>query len=149
MALRFGPINVFGIIIVIIMMIPNIIFARRFDKDKNKCGNIAMLAAEQIGRYASITLMFIPLVAGLKFGFRNEAMFLVYAFGNTGLLLAYILNWWSYFRKQSPKKTIILAVIPTCIFLLSGITLMHWLLVLAAVLFGIGHIYVTKQNNKA
>ena len=130
-------------------MIPNIIFTGRFGKVKNKCGNKAMLVVEQIGRYASIALMFIPVVAGLKFGFRNESVFLVYAFGNAGLLLAYILNWWSYFRKQSPKKAIILAMIPTCIFLLNGITLMHWLLMLAAVLFGIGHIYVTKQNNKA
>lgn len=34
-----------------------------------------------------------------------------------------------------------LAIIPICMFLLSGITLRHVLLVVSAVVFGIGHIY--------
>ena len=39
-----------------------------------------------------------------------------------------------------------LAILPTCIFLLSGVLLRHWLLVCSAVLFGIGHIFVTQRN---
>ena len=42
-----------------------------------------------------------------------------------------------------------LAVLPSCIFLLSGILLRHWLLVGFAVLFAIGHIYVTLKNANA
>ena len=41
-----------------------------------------------------------------------------------------------------------LAIIPICMFLLSGITLRHMLLVVSAVVFGIGHIYITYQNAK-
>lgn len=41
-----------------------------------------------------------------------------------------------------------LAIIPTGIFLLSGITLRYVLLIVSAVLFGMAHIYVTYQNAK-
>jgi len=146
--MQFNLINLFGLIIVIIMMIPSIIFAARQGKVKNQCGNRAMLVIEQIGRYASIVLMFFPLMIG-KFGFHSSGAFLVYALGNAAFLLVYLIVWIAYFRKQSPKKALILAIVPTCIFLLSSIALMHWLLLMAAVLFGIGHIYVTYQNNKS
>ena len=39
-----------------------------------------------------------------------------------------------------------LAIIPACIFLLSGLLLRHWLLAGFAILFAIAHIYVTRQN---
>ena len=32
-------------------------------------------------------------------------------------------------------------------FFLSGVTLYHWALVVAAIIFGVGHIYVTYRNN--
>ena len=41
-----------------------------------------------------------------------------------------------------------LAIIPACIFLLSGALLKHWLLVGFAVLFATGHIYVTAKNRE-
>ena len=34
----------------------------------------------------------------------------------------------------------------TCLFLLSGITMQHYLLVIWSVIFGIGHIFVTNKN---
>lgn len=43
----------------------------------------------------------------------------------------------------------LLAIIPTGTFLISGITLMHVFLIMSALIFGIGHIYVTYQNAKA
>ncbi|MBR4060742.1 MAG: hypothetical protein IKK03_12990 [Lachnospiraceae bacterium] len=39
-----------------------------------------------------------------------------------------------------------LAVISVCIFLLSGWMLDYWLLVVSAAVFGVAHIYVTKEN---
>lgn len=45
-------------------------------------------------------------------------------------------------------KGIALAVIPTVIFMLSGILLKHWLLVIGSVLFGIGHICITYKNHE-
>lgn len=73
---------------------------------------------------------------------------LTYLFANSALLIAYLIIWGFYFKKPSVRKALALAIIPTAIFLISGLTLRHWLLVAAALLFGTGHIYVTYQNHK-
>ncbi len=59
--MKFGWINVFGAVIVILMMVPNIIYAIRNKDEKNKCMNRFMNMIEQIGRYACIILMWMPL----------------------------------------------------------------------------------------
>lgn len=144
--MKFNFINFLGIAIVVIMLIPNIFYAVRFRKMENKCVNRVMNVIEQIGRYASFFLMFLPL--GIwEFGFQNVASFLFYLYGNALLLLAYLLVWIFYFRRQSMPKALALAILPTCIFFLSGVTLQHWLLVISSVIFGTGHLYVTYQNN--
>lgn len=145
--MEFNPINIFGSIIVIIMLIPNIIYGIRSKniqtRNKNKIVNII----EQTGRYASMTLMVLPLFVW-KFGFSNVFMMLVYIFGNGILLITYWIVWIFYFKRQTYNRAMTLAIVPTIIFLLSGLTLSHYALIVAAVLFGVGHIYVTHQNNK-
>ena len=66
--------------------------------------------------------------------------------GNGGLLTAYWIIFAGYLKRRTRKRALALAVIPTCLFLLSGLLLRHWLLAASAVLFGIGHIYVTQVN---
>lgn len=145
--MQFNPINLFGFIIVAIMLIPNIIYGIKFKNVENKCTNKAMNIIEQVGRYGSMALMVLPLCVW-EFGFSSVFMMLVYLLGNGILLFAYLIIWVFYFKKQTEGKAMALAIIPTCIFLLSGVTLYHWTLVVAAVVFGIGHIFVTYQNNK-
>lgn len=145
--MEFNPINIFGVIIVIIMLLPNLIYGIKFKDTENKCKKKIMNIIEQIGRYASMALMVLPLFVW-EFGFSSVFIMLVYVLGNGVLLLAYLIVWIFYLRRQSRSKALVLAIIPTGIFLLSGLTLAHWLLVVAAVLFGVGHIYVTYQNNK-
>lgn len=55
--MEFGWINGFGA--VIIMMIPNILFAVKNKDMRNQCENRLMNAIEQIGRYACFVLMWI------------------------------------------------------------------------------------------
>ena len=62
--------------------------------------------------------------------------------------LAYLIIWRFYFIRPTLKIALCLAILSTLIFLISGVLLRHWLLVVAAVLFGIGHIYITVQNHK-
>ena len=145
--MEFGWINLFGAVIVITMLIPNIVYAIKNRNFKNKCVNKIMNFIEQIGRYGCIILMWLPLFVW-KFEFSSVDMFLIYLLGNGLLLLFYILFWVLYFKRQSTSGAIVLAIIPTCIFLLSGLTLHHWTLVAFAVLFGLGHIYVTLVNIK-
>ena len=145
--MEFNPINLFGFIIVAIMLIPNIIYGIKFKDAENKCTNKVMNIIEQVGRYGSMALMVLPLFVW-EFGFSGVYMMLVYLFGNGILLLTYLVIWIFYFKKQTMGKALALAIIPTSIFFLSGVTLYHWTLVVAAVAFGIGHIFVTYQNNK-
>lgn len=135
--MKFGWINVFGLAIVIVMLIPNIFYTIRFRGAENKCTNKVMNIIEQIGRYASFLLMFLPLGVW-KFGFLNVLALFIYDFGNGALLIAYLVIWVFYFKKQSLNKALALAIVPTCIFLISGCTLNHWLLVTTAVIFVLG-----------
>ena len=143
--MKFGWINVFGAVIVILMLIPNIIYALKNKDEKNNCANQFMNVIEQIGRYACIVLMWLPLLVW-KFGFSSVFELLLYLVGNGCLLAAYWFVYAGYLKRKTWKRALALAVLPTCIFLISGLLLRHWLLAGFAVLFGIGHIYVTQKN---
>lgn len=138
-------INLFGLIIVVCMLIPNIIYAIKYRGMENSCKSKVWNITEQLGRYISMFLMVFN-IGIAEFGFNSVGAFLVYAFGNIVLLAAYWIVWICYFVKQGKAKQMALAVIPTGIFLVSGITLEHWLLVASGILFGIGHIYITSCN---
>lgn len=144
--MEFGPINLAGGILVALILVPNIIYALRNPGAENKCTNKWMNLLEQVGRYGSMALMVLPLGVW-KFGFPSLGDLLLWLFGNGTLLLLYWGCWIPYLCRPSRKLAIALAVIPTCIFILSGLTLQHWLLVIAGIVFGIGHIYVTLKNN--
>ena len=137
--------NIFGLILVLLILVPNIIYAFKFRDQQNKCTNKIMNIIEQIGRYGCMFLMIFN-IGIAEFGFASKAMFLVYLIGNAVLLLSYLIIWILYFKKQTYWKQLALAIIPTCLFLLSGITMQHYLLVIWSVIFGIGHIFVTNKN---
>jgi cell division protein FtsW (lipid II flippase) len=144
-----GPdwINLFGLFVVLLLLIPNVIYAFKFRDRENKCKNKGMNILEQTGRYASMFLMVFN-IGIAEFGFSSVGAFLLYGFGNTCLLLAYWIVWMFYFHKQDFGKAMVLAVLPVCMFVLSGVTLGHVLLIISGVVFGIAHIYVTYQNAK-
>ena len=143
--MEFGWINVFGAAIVILMLIPNIIYALKHRDEKNLCDNRFMIILEQVGRYACIILMWLPLLVW-KFGFTDIAGMILYLAGNAVMLVAYWIIFAGYMKEKHSRSALILAILPTCIFLLSGLVLRHWLLVAFAIIFGIGHIYVTRKN---
>ena len=143
--MKFGWINIFGAIIVILMLIPNIVYAIKNKGEKNLCTNRFMNVIEQIGRYACIVLMWLPL-AVWKFGFASVFEMVLYMACNGMLLTAYWISFAVYMKRRSVPLALVLAILPACIFLLSGILLRHWLLVGFAVLFAVGHIYVTYHN---
>lgn len=140
--MEFNPINIFGGVIVALMLIPNIVYAVRFRGAENKCTSRVLNALEQVGRYASMALMVLPLGVW-EFGFASVAGMLVYLLGNGALLLSYYILWAVWFRRQSAGVSMALAVVPTLILLLSAFALRHWLLAVAAAAFGVGHIGVT------
>ena len=146
--MEFGWINLFGAGIIVLIMIPNIIYAARQKQDETQIEVPRGLSAcEQVGRYGCIILMWLPLLVW-KFGFGNVEEFLIYLIGNGALLLCYYLSWMLYSRKKTLSVAMALAIIPTAIFLLSGILLHHWLLVAFAILFGACHCTITYMTHK-
>ena len=143
--MEFGWINIFGAGFVILLLIPNVVYAIKYRGEKNLCENRSMNLIEQIGRYACIVLMWLPLLVW-KFGFAGVFEMVLYLAGNGILLTVYWIVFAGYMKRRTPGAALALAVLPACIFLLSGVLLRHWLLVVFAVLFAVGHIYVTKKN---
>ena len=143
--MEFGWINLFGGIIVILMLLPNIVYAIKNKGERNLCDNRTMNLLEQVGRYACIVLMWLPLLVW-KFGFAGVGAMLLYSLGNAALLAIYWLVFARYLKEKTKRRALILAIVPACIFLLNGLLLRHWLLVIFAIIFAVAHIYVTLQN---
>ena len=143
--MEFGWINVFGAIIVILMLIPNIVYAIKNKDETNLCTNRFMNIIEQVGRYACIVFMWLPLIVW-KFGFASVFEMVLYLACNGTLLAAYWISFAAYMKRKTVRLALVLAILPSCIFLISGVLLRHWLLVSFAVLFAAGHIYVTYKN---
>lgn len=142
--MEFGWINLYGGIIVGLILIPNIIYLLKIRSHEDTEESIPkpLSVCEQIGRYACMILMWLPLLAW-KFGFGSPEGLLAYFLMNGILVLAYYLVWIRYAKKPLLKSGMLLAIIPALVFLLSGLLLRHWLLVIAAVLFGISHSWIT------
>ena len=143
--MSFGWINVFGAIIVVLMLVPNVVYALKNRGEENRCTNRWMNLLEQIGRYGCIAFMWFPLLVG-KFSFRSVPEMTLYLGGNGALLAVYWFVYARYLRERTRRRALTLAVVPACIFHMSGLLLRHWLLVVFALFFAVGHIYVTTQN---
>ena len=143
--MTFGWFSVFHILMIAALLIPNGIYMLQNKQAKNKCTSRCMNVLEQIGRYGCMFLMIFN-IGILEFSFSSIGMFLFYTVGNVVLLIAYWIIWTLFFQKQDNWKRMALAIIPTVLFLMSGMALRHILLIIMAVIFGIGHIYVTKAN---
>ena len=147
--MEFGWINIFGAVIVLLIMIPNILYALN-NKDETEAISVPryLTVCEQIGRYGCIILMWLPLMVW-KFGFNSNEEFVIYLFFNGFLIIAYYLCWVGYFKQKTLKTGMALAVIPTTIFLVSALLLRHWVLAFFALLFGFAHIRITYLTHQA
>ena len=143
--MEFGWINVFGAIIVILMLIPNIVYTIKNKNEKNLCTDRFMNIIEQIGRYACIVFMWFPLIVW-KFSFASVFEMILYIGCNGVFLAAYWISFAVYMKRKTVRLALVLAILPSCIFMLSGVLLRHWLLVGFAALFAIGHIFVSYKN---
>lgn len=139
-------INSIGLIIVVLLLIPNIIYAYKKKHIENKCTNRALIVLEQIGRYGSMILMVLNL--GIpEFGFWSKNGFVIWLLSIPVLILSYWIIWFVYFRKQTKFSAMLLAIIPSAIFIVNGLLLAHWLLVTFGIIFSVCHIRITYMNN--
>lgn len=142
-------INVFGVIFILIIMIPNIIYALKIkDGFENKWNNKLVEIVEQIGRFGCFGFMIIN-IPGTWFGWWSDKAFAIYLIVNTILILLYCVIWIICFRKNTVFKALALSVIPSVIFLFSGIMSRSVLLFFASILFAPTHILISYKNAKS
>lgn len=140
--------NVFGLVMVAVIMIPNILFAMKCkDGFVNKWNNKSVETMEQIGRFGCFGFMIIN-IPGTWFGWWSDEAFAVYLVVDAVLVTLYCVIWAVCFRKSSVFRALALSIIPSVLFLFSGIMSRSILLTIAAVLFAPSHILISYQNAK-
>lgn len=140
-------INFFGLIIVLLMLIPNMIYYKKNSSFSNKCKSKVMNTLEQLGRYGSMLWMVAPF-GEKELGFHSKVEFTAWLIVMPILVLMYLILWGIYFKKTSFILSMSLAIIPSIIFISQGYFLRHGALLLFGVLFAVGHNYVTYINAK-
>lgn len=140
--------NVFGLVMVAVIMIPNILFAMKCkDGFVNKWNNKSVETVEQIGRFGCFGFMIIN-IPGTWFGWWSDEAFAIYLVVDAVLVTLYCVIWAVCFRKSSVFRALALSIIPSVLFLFSGIMSRSILLTIAAVLFVPSHILISYQNAK-
>ena len=140
--------NIFGLIFMVVILIPNIIFATKckdgFDiKWKNKYVEVM----EQVGRFGCFGFMIIN-IPGTWFGWWSDEAFALYLIVDGILVTIYCATWIIYFKKSSVFRALALSIIPSILFLFSGIMSRSVLLIIATVLFAPSHILISYRNAK-
>lgn len=138
--------NVFGAILVAVILIPNIIFAIRCrDGFKNNWNNRFVETAEQIGRFGCFAFMVFN-VPGTCFGWPSDEAFALYLIVDAVLAAAYCAIWAICFKKSSVFRALALSILPSVMFLFSGIISRSLLLTAASVIFAPCHILLSYKN---
>ena len=143
-----GWFNVFGLIFIVVIMIPNIVFAiKRKDGFDNKWDNKFVEFIEQAGRFGCFGFMIFN-IPGTWFGWWSDEAFALYLVVDGILVMLYCAIWIICFKKNSVFRALALSVIPSALFLFSGIISRSVLLTVASVLFAPSHIAISYRNAK-
>lgn len=141
-------INFYGLAFMLVIMIPNIIFAvKNKDGFENLWKNKFVELFEQIGRFGCFAFM-IVIIPGMGFCFYSKLEFILYLIIDTVLLTAYVLIWIFCFKTNSVFKFLSLSITPSVIFLASGILTCYIALIVSAVIFAPCHILISYKNAK-
>ena len=102
---------------------------------------------EQIGRVGCIGFMVLN-IPGTWFGWWSWKVLAIYLIVDTVLVVLYCVLWMICWKKNSMFKALSLSIIPSALFLFSGVMCRSILLILSAVLFAPTHILISYKNAK-
>ena len=138
--------NLFGLGFIVVIMIPNIVFAIRCkDGFENKWSNKTVEMVEQIGRFGCFGFMIIQ-IPGTCFGWWSDEAFAAYLIVDALLVALYCILWIVCWRKNNLFRALALSVLPSVVFLFSGVMSRSLLLTLSAILFAPAHILISCKN---
>lgn len=138
--------NYYGLIFVAVLLIPNIIYMVKV-KDGEPCAykNKAAEILEQISRYACMVLMVFN-IPYTWIGFYTPFSDVLYIVINSVLALAYCIMWAIFWKKSGIVKSLLLSVIPSIIFVFSGILLGNIPLAVFAIIFAVTHVMISIKS---
>ena len=140
--------NIFGLVFIIVIMIPNIVFAIRCkDGFENKWRNKVIEVIEQVGRFGCFGSMVFN-IPGTWFGWWSNEAFAFYLIIDILLITLYCVLWVICWKKDNIFRALALSIIPSVIFLFSGVMSRSILLIFSAILFAPTHILISYRNVK-
>ena len=127
-------------------MLPNI-YASIFKKELfvNKFDDRLLIKLENIGRYLCMILMVIN-IQDLYGGFKSVEAFVAYLGINIILLGLYYIVWFIFYKFNNIYKNMILGIIPSLMFIISGILQNHLLLIISGIVFAYAHLKIIWKN---
>ncbi len=138
--------NLYGLVFIIIIMIPNTVYAVNCKNGFNDLyKNKIIEAFEQIGRVGCLTTMIFN-IPGTCLGFLSDKLLLAYILTDSVLVLIYCLIWIFCFNKNTVFKALSLSIIPSAVFIFSGILSRSLLLTLMSLIFAPCHIMISYKN---
>lgn len=139
--------NYYGLIFVVVLMIPNVIYAIRNKNTTPSYRNKAAEAIEIVARFFCIALMIFN-IPFTWIGFYFQFAEIVYLAVNSFLLAAYVIFWIVFRKKNGVVKALLLSVLPTLVFLFSGVMIGSIPLVVSSVFFGATHVLISVKNTE-
>lgn len=138
--------NLYGLIFVVVLLIPNMIYAAT-NKDgfAGNYHNKLVETGEQTGRFGCFILMFIQLPF-VTLGYMYDGAQTLYIILGIVLLALYCGGWIVFRKGNSVAKALTLSILPSVLFLESGILTLNIPLVVLSVLFAICHITISYKN---
>lgn len=140
----FDVVNVYGFLIAVILLIPDILYARTYKIDRNIFDNRAMLYIERIGKYCSLFLMGIN-IGVLERGFTSDLMRRFWLISACVLTAVCVVLWILCFKKTTKSFAYILTALTSVIFMLSGLLQVKTLLLTFGAVYLIGQLYVAQK----
>lgn len=140
-----GWFNYYGLAVMAVIMIPNIVYAVKNKNPVNIYHNKAVEVFEQIGRYGCMIFMIFN-IPYTYFNFWFDYALIFYLSVNGALCIAYLIFWAVCWNNNGKLKALSLSILPSLIFLFSGVVLANIPLMAFAVLFAINHIIISYKN---
>ena len=139
-------VNLYGLIFVSVILIPNIIFAATCKDGFENCyQNKLVELFEQIGRFGCFICMFVTIPCMNKgYWFKQGKMF--YLISGIVLVGLYCLGWILFWKEDSIRKSLYLSIVPSLLFIESGIVSGYVLLIVLAIIFAPCHILISYMN---
>ena len=87
-------------------------------------------------------------IPGTSFGWWSDEAFAIYLILNIVLVIFYCLIWIICFKQNNIFRALALSILPTIIFLFSGIISRSILLIVGSIIFALCHIMISFCNAK-